>query len=160
MAKIIWAPGIEVVSGALTKIKTKSSHADDGNMFLATHRTAATMSTSCSRSYYRKINNLPWQSGQPVSTEVLTQRGDFGMKAKAVSTRRKDLNKMGPDNKAFRDLNAEYEQKTGRKGTINVFYWAAAKKYTPEGEHTPTWPSGAIELSYEEFASACNSARK
>lgn len=159
MAKTIWAPGIESVSGALTKIKTKSQHADDQNMFLATHRTAATMSTSCSRTYFRKINNLPWQGGAVPSSEVILQRQKFASQSSAVATRRKDLISMGPDKSAFQALNAEYEQKTGLKGTMSVFYWAGAKKYTAEGAMSPTWPQGAIELTYEEFAAACSAAR-
>lgn len=160
MGKIIWAPGIEQVSGALTKIKTKSQHADDQNMFLATHRNAATMSKSCSRAFFRKINNLPWQNGAVPSADVLNLRRKFAQSSTAIAERREDLTHFPADNTAFKALNAEYLQKTGLSGTKNVFYWAAAKKYTAEGQFAPTWPQGAIDLTYEEYAAACASARK
>ena len=51
MAKVVWAPGISTVSGALSKINKKKPHAADMQMLLATHRKAATTNTDCNRLY-------------------------------------------------------------------------------------------------------------
>ena len=157
MAKILYAPGIEEVSGALSKIKTKSQHSHDQNMFLAVHRVAPTMNKTCSRAYFRKINSLPWQNSFDPSQEVLTLREEFVFKSRAVAARKKSLATLASDQAVFLELNQELMEKTGVKGTFKVFYWACAKKYYSNG--SVNWPAGGIDLTYEEYRTACMSAR-
>ena len=75
MAKVVWAPGISTVSGALSKINKKSPHAADMQMLLATHRTAPTTSPDCSRLYLRGISSVTRTT--PVSADELAVRTRF-----------------------------------------------------------------------------------
>lgn len=161
MAKILYAPGIEKVSGAMSKINTKSRHADDQNMFLATHREAATQSKTCSRAYFRKINSLPWQNTSLVPSSAIQLRARFTAFTAAIKARKKDLMTLSLDQDAYLALRREMISKTGITPTVNVFYWAAAKKYGPQDGYAGpvTWPEGAIALTYNELLAAVNENR-
>ena len=117
MAKVVWAPGIETVSGALTKINKKSQHAADQQMLLATHRKAATTSTDCNRLYMRGLSSVTRST--PVSSEEREQRARFSAIAKAVNERRKDLSKVSQDLIAF---NAQKDTAGGYK-TMRQYLW-------------------------------------
>ena len=117
MAKVVWAPGIETVSGALTKINKKSQHAADQQMLLATHRVAATTSTDCNRLYMRGLSSVTRST--PVSSEEREQRARFSAIAKAVNERRKDLSKVAEDLAAF---NAQKDTAGGYK-TMRQYLW-------------------------------------
>ena len=117
MAKVVWAPGIETVSGALTKINKKSQHAADQQMLLATHRVAATTSTHCSRLYMRGLSSVTRST--PVSSDERAQRDRFSAIAKAVNARRKDLSKVAEDLAAF---NAQKDTAGGYK-TMRQYLW-------------------------------------
>ena len=117
MAKVVWAPGIETVSGALTKINKKSPHAADQQMLLATHRVAATTSTHCSRLYMRGLSSVTRST--PVSSDERAQRDRFSAIAKAVNVRRKDLSKVAEDLAAF---NAQKDTAGGYK-TMRQYLW-------------------------------------
>ena len=132
MAKILFAAGIDEVSGALTKINTKSKHRDDENMLLALHRKAETMSKHCQRAYFRKVNNLPWnkQDAYFLNQETRICRNSFGAQAAAVAERRQDLTHMSADQELFKEVNAEFQSKKGYSLTMKQFLWVAAKKYT------------------------------
>ena len=117
MAKVVWAPGIETVSGALTKINKKSQHAADQQMLLATHRVAATTSTDCSRLYMRGLSSVTRST--PVSSDEKAQRARFSAIAKAVNERRKDLSKVAQDLAAF---NAQKDTAGGYK-TMRQYLW-------------------------------------
>ena len=117
MAKVVWAPGISTVSGALQKINKKSPHAADQQMLLATHRTAATTSTDCNRLYLRGLSAVTRST--PVSSDERAQRTRFGAIAKAVNTRRKDLSKVATDLEAF---NAQKDTAGGYK-TMRQYLW-------------------------------------
>lgn len=159
MSKILYAPGIEVVSGALAKIQKKSNHAWDQNMVLATHREAATMNPKCSRLYLRKVNQLPWQPGKLISLDVRDLRIKFATKAKAVAARKTDLLNLTKDQINFRALRDEYKQKTGYGSTFKAFLWAGAEKYW--NDTNVQWPANdGISLTYQEFADAMNYARE
>lgn len=160
MAKIMYAAGIEKVSGALTKINTKSKHADDQNMFLATHRVAETQSKTCSRAYYRKKNNLPWQSNPALSNETIEQRSIFTHAVQAIKQRKGDLMSISADQAAYNALKREMQSKTGITPSMTVFYWAAAKKYRDASGISVTWPEGAIVLTYAELLEAVNDNRR
>ena len=117
MAKVVWAPGIETVSGALTKINKKSQHAADQQMLLATHRVAATTSTDCNRLYMRGLSSVTRST--PVSSDERAQRNRFSAIAKAVNERRKDLSKVAEDLAAF---NAQKDTAGGYK-TMRQYLW-------------------------------------
>ena len=117
MAKVVWAPGISTVSGALQKINKKSPHAADQQMLLATHRIAATTSTDCNRLYLRGLSAVTRST--PVSSDERAQRTRFGAIAKAVNTRRKDLSKVATDLEAF---NAQKDTAGGYK-TMRQYLW-------------------------------------
>ena len=117
MAKVVWAPGIETVSGALTKINKKSQHAADQQMLLATHRVAATTSTDCSRLYMRGLSSVTRST--PVTADERARRNRFSAIAKAVNLRRKDLSKVAEDLAAF---NAQKDTAGGYK-TMRQYLW-------------------------------------
>jgi len=117
MAKVVWAPGISTVSGALQKINKKSPHAADQQMLLATHRVAATTSTDCNRLYLRGLSAVTRST--PVSAEEKAQRTRFGAICKAVALRRKDLSKVAQDLEAF---NAQKDAADGYK-TMRQYLW-------------------------------------
>ena len=117
MAKVVWAPGISTVSGALQKINKKSPHVADQQMLLATHRIAATTSTDCNRLYLRGLSAVTRST--PVSSDERAQRTRFGAIAKAVNTRRKDLSKVATDLEAF---NAQKDTAGGYK-TMRQYLW-------------------------------------
>lgn len=126
MSKILYAPGIEIVSGAMTKIP-KGQHRFDGNMFLATHRKAASSSVACSRAYFRKVNNLPWAYALP-SSAVLEQRELFGNHVRAIRARKRDLEFLSVDQLKFMAIKDEVKSR-GYAITLNSFYWALLKKF-------------------------------
>ena len=115
MAKVVWAPGISTVSGALSKINKKSPHAGDQQMLLATHRTAPTTSTDCSRLYLRGIESVTRST--PVSSDETLARTRVGAIGRAVQLRKKNLSTIAADTAAF---NAQKE--TGYK-TLNQYLW-------------------------------------
>ena len=115
MAKVVWAPGISTVSGALSKINKKSPHAADMQMLLATHRQAPTTSSDCSRLYLRGIQSVTRST--PVSSDETLARTRFGAIGRAVQLRKKNLSTIAADTAAF---NAQKE--TGYK-TLNQYLW-------------------------------------
>ncbi len=117
MAKVVWAPGISTVSGALQKINKKSPHAADQQMLLATHRKAVTTSTDCNRLYLRGLSAVTRST--PVSEDERAQRTRFGNICKAVALRRKDLTKVAADLAAF---NAQKDTAGGYK-TMRQYLW-------------------------------------
>ena len=120
MAKVVWAPGISTVSGALQKINKKSPHAADQQMLLATHRMhriAATTSTDCNRLYLRGLSAVTRST--PVSSDERAQRTRFAAISRAVNTRRKDLAHVAEDLAAF---NAQKDTAGGYK-TMRQYLW-------------------------------------
>ena len=118
MAKVVWAPGISTVSGALSKINKKSPHAADQQMLLATHRTAPTTSNDCSRLYLRGIESVTRKT--PVTSDEVAIRNRFKAVAIAVAARMKDLSKITADQQAFR---AQKDQPNGKK-TLKSYLWS------------------------------------
>ena len=117
MAKVVWAPGISTVSGALSKINKKSPHAADMQMLLATHRKAATTSTDCNRLYLRGIDSVTRKT--PVTADEQAQRARFAAIARAVVARGKDMAQTATDITAF---NAQKDQPGGLK-TLKAYRW-------------------------------------
>ena len=122
MAKVVWAPGISTVSGALTKINKKSPHAADQQMLLATHRTAPTQSTDCSRLYLRGLSSVTRST--PVTADEQAIRTRFGAVATAVAARAKDLSRMGADVAAWQ---AQKDEPNGKK-TLKAYLWKLEKQ--------------------------------
>ena len=122
MAKVVWAPGISTVSGALSKINKKSSHAADQKMLLATHRMAPTTSRDCSRIYLRGIESVTRTT--PVTSDETLARQRFGAISAAVQARRKNLGTIAADTAAF---NAQKE--TGYKTLYQYLWHVCAEDY-------------------------------
>ena len=116
MAKVVWAPGISTVSGALVKIDKKSPHAADQQMLLATHRTAPSTNTKCNNLYLRGLKSVTRTT--PVTADEQVIRSRFGAVARAVAARKKNLQHVASDLAAF---NAQKE--TGYK-TLKAYLWS------------------------------------
>ena len=108
----------ETVSGALNKINKKSPHAGDQKMVLATHRTAPTTSTDCSRVYLRGLNSVTRST--PVTQEETEHRTKFAAVSAAVNARIKDTSKQAADLAAF---NAQ-KNTAGGKTTMRSYLWS------------------------------------
>ena len=117
MAKVVWAPGISTVSGALKKINKKSQHAADQEMLLATHRVAATTSKDCTRIYLRGIESVTRST--PVTADEQVVRTRFAQVARAVAQRRNDLSKIPTD---LANFNAQKDNANGKK-TMRSYLW-------------------------------------
>ena len=118
MAKVVWAPGISTVSGALSKINKKSPHAGDQKMLLATHRTAPTTNEGkCNRLYLRGIESITRTT--PVSADEQAIRTRFSKVSKAVQARHKNLSFVASDLAAFK---AQKDEPNGKK-TLMAYLW-------------------------------------
>ena len=117
MAKVVWAPGISTVSGALKKINKKSQHAADQQMLLATHRVAATTNPNCTRIYLRGIESVTRST--PVTADEQVVRTRFAQVARAVAQRRNDLSKIPTD---LANFNAQKDNPNGKK-TMRAYLW-------------------------------------
>lgn len=145
MAKVLFAAGIEVVSGAVNKIDKNSQHAWDENMLLFTHRKAESCSRVCQRGYYRKVNNLP-HAYTPYSTEERERQLAFKTASQQVATRRNDLSKMTADQAQLKAIKPDVEANGGRI-TMKSFLWAAKKLMGND------FPTGAITMTAQEYLS-------
>ena len=117
MAKVEWNDAVKTVSGALVKINTKSQHAADQKMILATHRVAATTSNACSRLYVRGLSAIT-RSTKPKAKE-LAARSRFTEVAAAVLARSKDLMQISSDQANFL---AQRDTADGKK-TMRAYLW-------------------------------------
>lgn len=151
MAKVLFAPGIEVVSGAVTKINLHSSHVLDQNMLLFTHRNAPTVSRACQRGYYRKANSLPWQQGAVPTQEVLDLRANFALASREVATRKQNLGTIAADQAQFAAIKDEVKA-AGVRITFNTFQWAAKKMMGS------SYSTGAITMTAAEYITYCGDA--
>ncbi|MBR1878212.1 MAG: hypothetical protein IJ814_04305 [Paludibacteraceae bacterium] len=100
MAKVVWSPGIDHISGALAKPGKSGQHSCT-KMLLATHRVAPTTSKDCNRIYLREAVK---RTTEPTQDEQLI-RNKFAAVSKAVNTRMKDLTKLPQDQAAFKAQN-------------------------------------------------------
>ena len=116
MAKVKWAEGIEYVSGLLTQRPKKGTmHGDHSCALLATHRTAATTSSTCTRLYMVGA----YKRKTPVSANELMARSRFEMVAAAVRARSKDLMQISSDQAAF----LAQRDTAGGKKTMRAYLW-------------------------------------
>ena len=117
MAFVKWMQGIEFVSGALSKINKKSPHAADQTLLLATHRSAPTLSTMCTRLYARGIESITRST--PITSDEQLLRNRFTAVSRAVAARRKDLAHVASDLAAFK---AQKDEPNGKK-TLVAYLW-------------------------------------
>ena len=123
MAKVVWAPGISTVSGALAKINKKSPHAADMQMLLATHRTAATSNVgACNRLYLRGIEAVTRKT--PVTSDETLARTRFAAIVRAVQTRKKNLSVVATD-----VANFKAQKETGYKTLYQYLWHLCADEY-------------------------------
>ena len=122
MAKVVWAPGIQTVSGALSKINKKSPHASDQKMLLATHRSAPTTSNVCSRLFLRGIESVTRST--PVTSDEQAARTRFGAIGTAVAARRKNLATIATD---MANFNAQKD--SGYKTFYSYLWHLCADQY-------------------------------
>ena len=122
MAKVVWAPGIQTVSGALSKINKKSPHANDQKMLLATHRVAPTTSSDCSRLFLRGIESVTRST--PVTSDEQAARTRFGAIGTAVAARRKNLATIATD---MANFNAQKD--SGYKTFYSYLWHLCADQY-------------------------------
>ena len=122
MAYVQWNKAIETVSGALSKINKKSPHAGDQKMVLATHRTAATTSTKCSRLYVRGLESV--SRSTPVSSDETLARTRFGAIGRAVQLRKKNLSLVATD-----VANFKAQKETGYKTLYQYLWHLCADEY-------------------------------
>ena len=122
MAKVVWAPGIQTVSGALSKINKKSPHANDQKMLLATHRVAPTTSNVCSRLFLRGIESVTRST--PVTSDEQAARTRFGAIGTAVAARRKNLATIATD---MANFNAQKD--SGYKTFYSYLWHLCADQY-------------------------------
>ena len=118
MAHVQYADAIKTVSGALTKINKKSPHAGDQKMVLATHRTAPSTNTHCSRLYLRGLSAVT-RSTVP-GQEELDRRTKFAAVSRAVAARRQNLATIATDQAAFA---AQKDNADGKK-TFTAYLWS------------------------------------
>ena len=116
MGKVTYSPGIEYVSGALTKPKKKQGH-NCGDYLIGTHRTAPTQSSECTRLYIRKGDT--YERTSALSNDEVEARARFSAVAAAVAVRAKDLTKVTADQQAFL---AQKDSPTGKK-TMKAYLW-------------------------------------
>ena len=122
MAKVTWAPGIQTVSGALSKINKKSPHANDQKMLLATHRSAPTTSNVCSRLFLRGIESVTRST--PVTSDEQAARTRFGAIGTVVAARRKNLATIATD---MANFNAQKD--SGYKTFYSYLWHLCADQY-------------------------------
>ena len=117
MAKVKWSPGIDVVSGLLTKRpKAGEPHSSHSSVMLATHRTAATTNPVCARVYL--VGEFLRTS--PITADERARWMRFSAVSAAVAQRAKDLNKMTQDQANFL---AQKDQPGGKK-TMKSYLWS------------------------------------
>ena len=122
MAIVQWNKAIETVSGALAKINKKSPHAGDQKMILATHRTAPTTNTNCSRIYARGLESVTRST--PVSSDETLQRTRFAAIVRAVQLRKKNLSLVATD-----VANFKAQKETGYKTLYQYLWHLCADEY-------------------------------
>ena len=117
MAVVKYAPGIETVSGALSKPKKVEGH-NHGDYLIGTHRTAPTTNPNCSRLYIKGAD--AYKRSTPVTADELAQRLRFKTVARAVAARAKSLQSVQEDRVNF---NAQKDEPNGKK-TMKAYLWS------------------------------------
>ena len=117
MAVVKYQSGIDYVSGAAMRPKTKEGHSCGGYV-VGTHREAATTNPNCTRIYFKDKD--AYKRSTPVSAKETKIRQRFTAVATAVASRMQDLAQITSDQIAF---NAQKDQPGGKK-TMKSYLWS------------------------------------
>jgi len=116
MGVVKYSPGIEYVSGSLSKPKKMDGH-NHGDYLIGTHRVAATENPNCTRLYIRKGDSFTRTNNY--SQKELAIQNRFTEVSRAVRTRSKDLNLVTQDQAAFK----AQKDAAGGKKTMRAYLW-------------------------------------
>ena len=114
--KVVYATGIDYVSGSLSKPIKKSGHSH-GTYLIGTHRVAASQNPNCKHLYVK--NSDAYTRTAPLKQEEIEARSRFAAVRAMVKTRSKDLTKITADQAAFE---AQKNSAYGKK-TMLAWYW-------------------------------------
>ena len=116
MAKIIWAPGIQSVSGALAKPKKRNGHSC-GDYLIGTHRVAPTENNDCNRIYLKNADT--YNRSTALSEDEINARSRFTAVSRAIKARKRDLQYIAQDQIDF----MAQKDTAGGKKTMQAYLW-------------------------------------
>ena len=116
MGKVVYATGIDYVSGSLSKPVKKNGHSC-GSYLIGKHRKAATTNPNCTTLFVQKEDT--YDRTTPLSSREMSARQRFTAVAAAVKARANDINQITTDQLAFK---AQKDQPGGKK-TLKAYYW-------------------------------------
>ena len=116
MGKVVWAPGIQSVSGALAKPKKRNGHSC-GTYLIGTHRTAPTENDDCNRLYVKSAET--YKRSTALSEDEINNRNRFTAVSRAIKTRKRDLQYIAQDQV---DFMAQLNTPGGKK-TMFAYLW-------------------------------------
>ena len=116
MGKVVWAPGIQSVSGALAKPKKRNGHSC-GTYLIGTHRTAPTESNDCNRLYIKNADTF--KRSTALSEDEINNRNRFTAVSRAIKARKRDLQYIAQDQI---DFMAQVNTPGGKK-TMFAYLW-------------------------------------
>ena len=117
MGKVVYATGIDYVSGALSKPVKKNGHSC-GTYLIGKHRTAATTNPNCTTLFVQNADTYD-RSTAPTPTEIFNRQRFAAVRA-AVKERSEDLTKVDADQAAF----IAQKDTAGGKKTMNSYLWS------------------------------------
>ena len=117
MGKVVYATGIDYVSGSLAKPKKNRNGHSCGTYLIGTHRTAATTNPNCTRLYVKNAD--AYDRTTPLSTNETNARTRFTAVRAAVAARKADLMNIASDQAAF----IAQKDTAGGKATLNAYLW-------------------------------------
>ena len=116
MGKVVYATGINYVSGSLSKPVKKEGHTC-GTYLIGKHRTAPTPNPNCTTLFVQQANT--YDRTTPLSADETAARIRFTAVSRAVKNRAKDLSKISDDQVAFL---AQRDTANGKK-TMRAYLW-------------------------------------
>ena len=120
MGKVVYAEGIQYVSGALHRPKKVEGHSH-GQYLIGTHRSAPTTNPDCTRLYIRNADTYVRKT-KPSSNE-LRVRAMFSAVSRAANTRMQNIATLADDMAAFK----LQKDQPGGKTTFKSYIWALEK---------------------------------
>ena len=116
MGKVVWAPGIQSVSGALAKPKKRNGHSC-GDYLIGTHRVAPTQSNDCNRLYIKNADTF--ERSTALSEDEINNRNRFTAVSRAIKARKRDLTYIAQDQIDF----MAQKDTAGGKKTMFAYLW-------------------------------------
>ena len=120
MGKVVYAEGIQYVSGALHRPKKVEGHSH-GQYLIGTHRSAPTTNPDCTRLYIRNADTYVRKT-KPSSDE-LRVRAMFSAVSRAASARMQNIATLADDMAAFK----LQKDQPGGKTTFKSYIWSLEK---------------------------------